>query len=86
MKCYENITNFIQHNFFQETISNKARLISIFHDSIHFLSCKIYCKKKEYDQFLQIGGLEKKRRNNHKIKSKKKIVLNRNLKKSADNI
>lgn len=86
MKCYNDITHFIQHHFFWEITPSKTRLINIFHDSIHFLSCKIYCTKKEYTLFSQSAGLEKKHRIGRKIKMKKKIVLNRNLKKSADNI
>ena len=86
MKCYNDITHFIQHHFFWEITPSKTRLINIFHDSIHFLSCKIYCTKKEYTLFSQSAGLEKKHRIGRQIKMKKKIVLNRNLKKSADNI
>ena len=85
LKCCNSITSFIQHHFFRGITSAKTRLINIFHDSIHFLSCRIHCTKKEY-AFFQDSGFEKKRRISRKIKKNKKIILNRNLKKSADNI
>jgi Type II intron maturase len=86
VKCYNNITSFIQHHFFREIALAETRLINVFHDSIHFLSCRIYCTKKEYAPFFQSVGLEKKHRIHRKIKIKNKIILNKNLKKSADNI
>lgn len=87
IKYYKHITHFIQYNFFREIASAKTKLVNLFHDSMHFLSCRIYCTKKEYAPFFQgDGGLEKKRRISRKIKIKKKIIINKNLKKSADNI
>lgn len=86
IKCYNDITHFIQHHFFLEITSSKTKLVNIFHDSIHFLSCKIYNTHKKYTLFLRKNGFETKLRIRRKMTLKKKIILNRHLKKSADNI
>lgn len=86
VKIKKKIVNYVQNDLFLEVIEDKTKLINAFNDSASFLSCKIYCTKRKYLPFLKPQAIEKKLRMIHRIKIKKKINLDRNLKKAANEV
>lgn len=80
------VINYIQNDLFLEINENKTMLTNVFNDSVSFLSCKIYSNKKNYFLFSKPQVIEKRLRTLRRIKIRKKLNLDRNSKKTADEI
>jgi len=86
VKIKKKVINYVQNDLFLEVTENKTKLTNAFNNSASFLSCKIYLIKKKYFSFSKPQAIEKRLRVMRRIKIRKKINLNRNLKKTADEI
>lgn len=86
VKIKKKVINYIQNDLLLEVNENKTKLTNAFNDSASFLSCKIYHTKRKYFPFSKPQAIEKRLRIMRRIKIRKKINLERNLKKVADDI
>ena len=86
VKIKKKVINYIQNDLFLNINENKTKLTNAFNDSASFLSYKIYCTKKNYFSFSKPQAIEKRLRIIRRIKMRKKVNLDRNLKKIANEI
>ena len=77
---------FIQQNFYTDIVINKIKLTNLLYDAIYFLSCKIYYVKIQSLLSVKSNATEKKLRLTRRIEMKKKVFLDKTLKKSADDV
>ena len=86
VKIKKKVIDYIQNDLFLKVNEDKTKLINAFNDSASFLSCKIYRTKKKCFSFSKFQAIEKKFKIMSRIKIRKKVNLNRILKKAADEI
>ena len=86
VRIKKKVLNYVQNDLFLKVINDTTKLVNSFNDFSLFLSYKIYCTKRKYLPLLKPQAIEKKLRMVHRIKNRRKVNLDRNLKEAANEV